>query len=543
MYLEHFGFREKPFNNTPDPRFLFLSKNHREIFAHLLYGVEDRLGFIEVTGEVGTGKTTVLRTLLGQMEEDRFRVALLFNPTMGPDELLDSIAREFALDICREPGAASVLEQLNEFFLSENAAGRILLLVIDEAQTLKAEVLEKIRLLSNLETDSSKLLQILLVGQPELGLLLATPGLRQLNQRIAVRYHLGPMDASDSFAYVRHRLALASDCPSELFAASALKRIYRITAGYPRHINVLCERALVVAFSEGASLIDASMVKRAHRELSRPSGPQPLRPKLLAFVVLLMLALVVLWGYLPARQAKVESSPLRMVKVPESPMQSRPPVDMRRLEVLRDEMAQIDEAASLSFAFDSLCELWGVKLPENKRFSLSGSALPRELKSRKLEWTRFQGNGEQLFDLEIPAVLEFSLPGVRGKRYLLLSHQQENAYVVKGPAGQSWNLGLQELKVLWFGKGYVMWRNHLGLAPLDHPGKTGASVTQLQQALGTLGYEVGARGVFDSGTIQALTRFQRDRGLSPDGRVGPRTLLHLNRAIYAAGEPRLGDGL
>jgi general secretion pathway protein A len=202
MYLDFFSFREKPFNLTPDPRFIFLSKNHKETFAHLLYGINNRVGFMALTGEVGSGKTTVLRALLSQLHTEHHRTALIFNPCLSPTELLQNINREFGIFV--DPSqTSSLLEALNQYLLQQNAADRTVVLVIDEAQNLEAAVLEQIRLISNPETDREKLIQIVLSGQPELGVILARDDMRQLSQRITVRYHLWPMDFQDTVGYIR----------------------------------------------------------------------------------------------------------------------------------------------------------------------------------------------------------------------------------------------------------------------------------------------------------------------------------------------------
>src|SRR6185369_1589411 len=211
MYNKYFGFNEKPFTLTPNPRFIFLSKNHKEAFAHLLYGINNHYGFIELIGEVGTGKTTVLRTLLGQLlHDDNYRTALIFNPCLSGIELLRSINHEFGIKADCEY-ANELLAEMNRFLLSENAEGRTVVLVIDEAQNLKPEVLEQLRLISNLETEDDKLIQIILAGQPELAALLERPELRQLNQRIAVRYKLKSMNMDETRAYIRHRMEVAGE--------------------------------------------------------------------------------------------------------------------------------------------------------------------------------------------------------------------------------------------------------------------------------------------------------------------------------------------
>ena len=272
MYTQFFGLQVKPFNLTPNPQFLYLSKTHREVYAHLLYGVQNRVGFIEVTGEVGTGKTTVLRTFLGELDPEEYRVALIFNPRLTVIELLRSINREFGLQ-GQEETLSQLLDDLNQFLLEENHAGRIPVLVIDEAQNLSGDVLEQIRLLSNLETETEKLIQIVLAGQPELTQVLSRPELRQLNQRVAVRYRLTPLAPLDCREYICHRLKVAGRPDAELFSPAATRRVHRLTGGVPRLINLLCDRALLIGYANGIGRLTPREVSQASRELAQqPSG-------------------------------------------------------------------------------------------------------------------------------------------------------------------------------------------------------------------------------------------------------------------------------
>ncbi len=288
MYCNHYGFREKPFNITPNPRFLYLSKNHKEAFAHLLYGINSHAGFIELTGEVGTGKTTVLRTMLEQLDDDSHRTALILNPCLSALELLRNINREFGIaHEGLENGA--LLEELNRFLLFENRAGRTIVLVIDEAQNLAPEVLEQIRLISNLETESDKLIQILLAGQPELNTLLARPELRQLAQRITVRYHLLPMDFEDSSSYIVHRLQVAGGGGWINFSAAAMKRIFIFAKGSPRLINIACDRALLIGYTEDSGEISAGNAVDAIKELQVPQRRSGLQPKTVAAILMALL--------------------------------------------------------------------------------------------------------------------------------------------------------------------------------------------------------------------------------------------------------------
>src|SRR4030043_18183 len=233
MYLDFHGFREKPFNLTPDPRFVFLSKTHKEAFAHLLYGINNRAGFIALTGEVGSGKTTVLRALLNQLDADHHRTALIFNPYLSPAELLQNINREFGIQTNPSDHSSS-LDVLNLFLLQQNAEGRTVVLIIDEAQDLEAPVLEQIRLISNLETDREKLIQIVLSGQPELAQILKRNEMRQLSQRIIVRYHLQPMDFEDTVHYISHRLQVAGGTDGLIFSNGGRKPKYKKSQGLPR---------------------------------------------------------------------------------------------------------------------------------------------------------------------------------------------------------------------------------------------------------------------------------------------------------------------
>ena len=266
MYCTFYGFRESPFTITPNPRFLFMSTQHREAFAHLIYAVESRAGFIELTGEVGTGKTTLLRTFLNRLDSEGHRTALIFNPCLSSLELLTSINREFGLP-WENGSRMELLQELNGFLLAQKAAGRSVVLVMDEAQNLSAEVLEQIRLISNLETETDKLIQIVLSGQPELLSILAREDLRQLNQRITVRYHLLPMGFDSMRRYIDHRMELAGRFRAAEFSAAALKRIFRYSGGVPRLVNVVCDRALLIGYSEEDRVISGRMAAQAVSEI------------------------------------------------------------------------------------------------------------------------------------------------------------------------------------------------------------------------------------------------------------------------------------
>lgn len=265
MYLDFYQFRERPFNLTPDPRFLFYSERHREALNHMLYGVQERKGFIQITGEVGAGKTTLCRAFLERLG-DEYTTALLLNPILTANQLLKAILAEFDVPVPYNNRAES-LERLNRFLLDELSADRDVVLIIDEAQDLTPELLEQVRLLSNLETDQVKLLQILLIGQPELKERLEGPDLRQLRQRITVRFHLPPLNRHETREYVDHRLRVAGPGKPPSFSAAAMRRVYRYSGGVPRLINAACDKSLLAGYAEGDREIEARHVRRAVRSL------------------------------------------------------------------------------------------------------------------------------------------------------------------------------------------------------------------------------------------------------------------------------------
>lgn len=272
MYCDYFGICEKPFTITPNPHFIYLSGNHREAFGRLLYGIDNHAGFIAMTGEVGTGKTTVLRTLLTQLDPDKYRSALIFNPCLSGEQLLASICREFNVEP-DERTSFGYLDALNLYLLDQHADGRTVVLVIDEAQNLSPEVLEQVRMISNLETVHNKLIQIILAGQPELNDVLNRHDLRQLNQRIAVRCHLTPMNKRDTGDYIRHRLKVSGCRLPGLFSRGAISRIFRFSRGVPRLINIACEQALVLAWTQESDTVTPAIAARVILE----SQPTPER--------------------------------------------------------------------------------------------------------------------------------------------------------------------------------------------------------------------------------------------------------------------------
>ncbi len=302
MYEAYFGLKENPFTLSPDPRYLYLSPRHREALECLLYGIHEKKGFIALTGGIGTGKTTLCRFLLSQLD-DSVATALIFNPALSDIELLKTVNQEFGVKIGGGRGTKKrYLDALNDFLLANFSRGKNAVLIIDEAQNLAREALEQIRMLSNLETASEKLLQIVLLGQPELLRILSLPSLRQLNERITVRYDLKPLDKKDVRGYLEHRIAAASGNAQELFSAASCGQIYRASGGTPRRINAICARALLAAYGKDKRMVDWRIVKAAIRDLGSgyltPTPRQKVRFRLEIIVALLLWGILIVWGYI-----------------------------------------------------------------------------------------------------------------------------------------------------------------------------------------------------------------------------------------------------
>jgi general secretion pathway protein A len=317
MYKRYFGLKEKPFHIAPSTRFLYLSELHREALVHLLYGINGEGCIILLTGEVGTGKTMICRSLIERLPETT-DIALILNPNLTITDLLQTICEELHIAIKEEaPSVKNYIDSLNRYLLDAHARGRNTALIIDEAQNLDMEILEQLRLLTNLETDSHKLLQIVLIGQPELLRILDNPKYSQINQRITTRYHLEPLQPADVTAYITHRITMAGGSERyRLFSKAALRQIIKTTKGVPRLINVLCDRALLGAYAENRDQVDLKILRKAAREIAGISRPRLWPPSkgVVALAVLLLalllptaLYLATHGGDLPAMARKIRS--------------------------------------------------------------------------------------------------------------------------------------------------------------------------------------------------------------------------------------------
>jgi general secretion pathway protein A len=539
MYLEFYGFREKPFSLTPDPRFVFLSKNHREAFAHLLYGIDNRAGFIALTGEVGSGKTTVLRALLSNLNAERHRSALVFNPSLSPTALIQNINREFGISL-PVSNDASALEVLNSFLIQQNVEGRTVVLVIDEAQDLEAPVLEQIRLISNLETDRDKLIQIVLSGQPEFLQILEKNEMRQLNQRITVRTHLQPMDFEDTVAYINHRIRVAGRRGSVVFSRGALKRIYKYSRGFPRLINAACDRALLAGYTRDEGRITSRIAKEGIDDLRR-NAPAAKRP-LFIIPTLVMIAALLAGGLYFAgfdfteRFKTLQEGEATPEKTMDVPPESREDVTI----ALTGELGKISEAESARRAFNTLAALWKVSpLPEGAPPNLSNS-LERAAQERELRLHRFSGNLGALLRLNYPAALELKLDGIPGRRYVsLVGMENEQLLLDSTPSGKT-PLSFSDLEKHWTGQGFLLWKDSLNLLAKTLPGSRGDSIKQLQSLLYEAGtYRSPLTGIYDDNTLSAVKEFQISKGILQDSLVSSQTLMILYGSVDRFEAPKL----
>jgi len=535
MYTGFYGLREKPFSLAPDPKYLFLSASHREALAHLLYGIEEGEGFIEVIGQVGTGKTTLCRTLLGRIGQDA-EIAYIFNPSPSEIELLSAINREFGLPTAVRT-RTELLESLNQFLLEKNASGRRVLLVIDEAQNLDPAVLEQVRLLSNLETDRAKLLQIVLIGQPELEENLARSDLRQLRQRITVRWSLRALSRAEVGEYLEHRLRVAGLADPQLFTPAAVRVMTRISRGIPRLINAVGDRALLAGYTEGRRQIDARLVRRAARELpaaefSRFREATGLRLGIAVGLVAAGLVLgLAVTAFAPRVRSTEETAAAAAASAPaEDPNASLSIAPVSSAPGLRARIDALTPRASAAGALEALLASWGYDRKidgelDPERYPEAVTAIA------PLSVFATRANPQMLASLDLPAVLEVATQGGE-RRYVALVGLNEAGFARVGLAGEQVDLERAELERIWTGRAFYLWTNFESL-PVLSAGMKGSSVRWLQDRLGELGYLHAGDPTeeFDPRTATAVRDFQRANGIEASGQVGPETLIALYQAL------------
>ncbi|MBW2018134.1 MAG: AAA family ATPase [Deltaproteobacteria bacterium] len=578
MYKRFFGFRERPFQLVPNPAYLYLSRSHEEALAHLAYSVAQGDGFVEITGEVGTGKTTLCRAFLESLDENT-EAAYIFNPKLDSLQLLKAINDEFGL-----PSDASntkdLIDILNSFLLEKKREGKRVIVLIDEAQNLTTEVLEQLRLLSNLETTTSKLLQIILVGQPELGEKLDSHELRQLGQRITLSCHIHPLSFRETRDYIRHRIQVASQKSPVPFTRAALKVIYRYSGGVPRLVNIACDRALLTAFGLNTRRVTGTIARSAVRELAARGERRRLwRPNWRIYLPALTLTLLVLavvfyrpaglriggWfrdqrsadvgqasrpvgvetgdpaGTVPKELDQEGREPtLPRAKVPPDGETARPANAPASQEMEQaggsgdfgEFLAGLDGRESRSKALQAVLSEWEVR-PVLGRY-LEDMKNDTEFfrlaaKQNGLNIYRIKGDFGLLRKLNLPAILRFRTKGKDGPRYLALQRiEDQKITLARDENGASMVLARDEVSPFWSGEAYVPWKNFLGFEgtiPMDAPGD---SVIALKMYLQELGFgDIEINPTYDPKTRDAIMLIQEKHGIYVDGIVGPATKIAL----------------
>jgi general secretion pathway protein A len=537
MYLTFFGLNEKPFAITPDPRYLYLSERHGEALAHLLYGINEAGGFVQLTGEVGTGKTTIVRTLLAQTPKNA-EIALILNPRMTAPEFLLTICEELGIGVQdAAPGSLKdLVDILSDYLLRAHAAGKRVVLVVDEAQNLSPEVLEQVRLLTNLETNTQKLLQIILIGQPELRELLSRNELRQLAQRITGRYHLNPLSHQESAAYVLHRLRVAG-ATTDIFAPAALNEVFRLSQGVPRVINVICDRALLGAYSLDRHRVTANLVRAAAAEVfGRRFTPHWLPWALTAGIAaLLSVATVALWNLHPlstrsgTAQLPRGDAALTGAAAPPAQAAATPAPAAQLAELLAQHAAETDTDS----AFARLLALWGAKYQPNSTDPCSQAT------QQGLECVTERGSFGQLRLYNRPAILMLSDPAGTSHQVVLTALDDEQARI---ELGGTRSVSLGELSHFWLGDFVMLWRPASSPVKALSAGMRGAEVRWLRRSLQRLhgvADDTAVSDVFDAELTGWVRDFQRRHQLAVDGIAGVRTQIALASGLGGPDAPLL----
>jgi len=543
MYTSFFGLGEKPFAITPDPRYLFMSERHAEALAHLLYGINEAGGFIQLTGEVGTGKTTVVRSLLERMP-GHADVAVILNPQLSPLQFVLTICEELGIFVRDEDtnSIKDLVDILNKRLLEAHAKGRRVVVIVDEAQNLSPETLEQVRLLTNLETASQKLLQIILIGQPELREVLARVELRQLAQRITGRYHLVPLSKTETAAYVNHRLRVAG-ANGEIFTSAALREVHRLSGGVPRIINVICDRALLGAFTQEQHRIGPSLVREAASEVyGRTFSPPWMRWLVTSSAAVGVAVLALALWLLVDMQSGADSEPLAATTQPVQPAatpaaapvettaQVMPTASLDVADVLQEYAGYTDTQT----AFAQLFALWGGNFdPAN------GRPCDQALE-QGLECVYQQGSWAQLRTLNRPAILTL-IDDAGNAHQVVLAGLGAATAQLSLPDGVI-DVPIASISRLWYGDYLVLWRPQVAAPRALSAGMQGDGVRWLRRTLNSVqGVQSDApeSDYYDEELVRMVEEFQRRHRLKVDGIAGVQTQIVLDALANSSGAPQL----
>lgn len=579
MYAAYFGLSEQPFSISPNPRYLYMSQRHREAMAHLLYGIQEGGGFVQLTGEVGTGKTTLCRCLLEQLPEN-VNIALILNPQISENELLATLCDEIGVHYHADASAKQLLDALNDRLIETYAQGKRTVLVIDEAQLLTRTVLEQVRILTNLETTHQKLLQIILIGQPELVEILAREDLRQLSQRITARYHLDPMGKSETAEYIKHRLKVAG-CQRDVFSTSAIKRVYKFSEGIPRLINIICDRSMLGAYSRDRRTVNARIVSTAAQEVfGNKVNKNRWRWLPGIALVLVMLSIFMLFQSNisllkfagPASETDVapkvmDQDTSSSNEVP-SPAISTNEVDEQVNE--SEDLASVVETKPQENSLDVVQEI-NYPEPHLDLDSETDSSLEFEIflqQTQNLDkldhalnqilqaWDLNNERGEITSCEEVEAIIGLRCFKGRGNwnnlrssnhvSALLIRHSEREHYLVVTSLddesvtfyahGEEQEFKINQVDPHWYGEYVLLWKPPPEGSHTIAQNSKGVDILWLRQALNTIKRDDMPsldidKAEFDRELEQRILAFQKANNLKADGIVGAQTIIKLNSTV------------
>jgi len=571
MYNKFFGFREKPFKLVPNPVYFYLSKSHEEAMAHLNYAISQGDGFVEITGEVGTGKTTLCRAFLESLNGN-VEAAYIFNPKLGPKQLLKTINEEFGINT-EGDDTKNLIDRLNAFLMQKKASGKKIILLIDEAQNLNRNVLEQLRLLSNLETNRDKLLQIILVGQPELSEILNSHALRQVGQRITLSYQLRPLTLTECKEYIHYRIGIAAQKTAIKFDRSAYRQIYKYSSGIPRLINIVCDRALLTAFVLNQFKITSRIAKESIKELAtrgriKNYGLSTSKWVLMSISFLSMVFLGVIL-YQPIkdkiittfeaandsqtrpvdRAAVVDTqteNAVAEVQTAEQPDSVNEPETDNNFAAIRlaEYLMNLDGRSSRQPALKHAAKLWKTGMqfaPYLKDIDDDQTYFRLSAKSSGMFIHRLETDMALLKKLNLPAILEFYPPGSPSPGYLTLSRIDDDRIILQGKdETERIVTDLEELEFYWSGVAYLPWKNFHSIWGTIPAQTYKDSVITLKLLLQDLGFEnVAIDDQYDGLTQHAVKSIQAKYGIPVDGYVGPLTKIILYKEKDSFEMPQL----